>query len=368
MADEAVATETAAPATQAAAPKANESFVQRMERIGGVDVFKPEPVEEATAETVTAEPAKAEKVEKPKAEKKPAASAERIEELKALATELGMTLEDGRVTSAERARLRVTSQAKAKELLELEQAATQRIEEARKTFEEELQFAQGVSAFKDSKDFQSLAKSLGYEDWNKLQDDVLAQASDPNYRRLLELEKRDKERAEAEEKSKKDAEERQRESKRIAAEQRYITGLSNEMGKSQNKLLAAFADDALFVNQVYNIQKQHYNPLTDETIEIDDALKFIPPNGKSLNSVMEGLYQKLRSVYGEQAAPATTAPAAGTGSKPKPRTDALPPPKASKPSKVDPTDRRAWMQNASGRFTQAINEDIRREANGRGSE
>jgi len=363
MADE------AAPAAEAATPaaKVNEPFVQKMERLGGVDVFKPEPVDEAGAETTEPAETKAEseKPAKPKAEKKPEAT-DKLEQLKALAEAAGMVLEDGRVTSAERASLRVTSQAKAKELLDLEQAATQRIEEARKAFEGELQFARGVSAFKDSKDFQALAKSLGYEDWNKLQEDVIAQASDPNYRRLLELENWKKEQAERDERSKKEAETRQAESARVAAQQRYVTQLSNEMGKSQNKLLASFADDSLFVNQIYNIQKQHYNPATDETITIDDALKFIPPNGKSLNSVMEGLYQKLKGVFGEQQA--ATLPAAGTTAKPKPRTDAVPPPKAGKPSKIDPTDRRSWMQNAANRFTQAVNEDIRREVNGRGSE
>lgn len=366
MADEA----TAATETPAApAPKTNEPFIAKMERLGGVDVFKPEPVEEAEQATETAEAkTEPEKVAKPKAEKKPDAPAanEKLEQLKALAAEVGMVIENGRVLSAERAKIRAISQEKTKELIEQERAVIQRIEDARKAFDEELQFARGVSAFKDSKDFQALAKSLGYEDWNKLQDDVLAQASDPNYRRLLELEKRDKQRAEAEERAKAEAEARQQESARVAAQQRYVTQLSNEMGKSSNKLLASFADDSLFVNQIYNIQKQHYNPATDETITIDDAIKFIPPNGKSLNSVMEGLYQKLKGVFGEtQAAPQ---PAAGTVAKPKPRTDAVPPPKASKPSKVDPTDRRSWMQNAANRFTQAVNEDIRREVNGRGSD
>src|SRR6185295_11645430 len=240
MADE------AAPAAEAATPaaKVNEPFVQKMERLGGVDVFKPEPVDEAGAETTEPAETKAEseKPAKPKAEKKPEAT-DKLEQLKALAEAAGMVLEDGRVTSAERASLRVTSQAKAKELLDLEQAATQRIEEARKAFEGELEFARGVSAFKDSKDFQALAKSLGYEDWNKLQEDVIAQASDPNYRRLLELENWKKEQAERDERSKKEAETRQAESARVAAQQRYVTQLSNEMGKSQNKLLASRSEE-----------------------------------------------------------------------------------------------------------------------------
>ena len=369
MADEQAA---ATEARTEAAPKVDTKlpFAEQMRAIDP-NVFEPEPAgepaAEASTETLAEEKpkkgkakadAKATKVEVPED-----ATPAELEQLKQLAAKLGFSVDEQRLSTAERAEWRKYTTNKQRELERLEQEANERVGNATKEFEERFQLADKVWDFKKTRDYQQLAKTLGFDDWDKLQEDVLAHHTDPNYRRIREMEERlaEKERAETERTQREEA--AQLEARRIQGQNQYRADLSAKMAQSKDPLVREMAADPSFVMAVFRIQQEHYDPVRDATIEPEEAAsKAIRGAAMPLRSEMKGLYERLHRVFG--AAPPEPAKPAGTTSKPKPRTDALP---ASNPAKVtrhDPSQR-AWFQQAAEQMRQAAEEERReRIANG----
>jgi len=317
------------------------------------------PAEATEAEPAAEKPAKAAKAPKPKVIEIPAdATASELEQLKALATKHGLVLEDGKVTTGERVRLRQEHQGRQRMLEDREREAQAKLEQATKAFEDRFKFADEVSEFRSTRDFQKLAKSLGYDNWDKLQEEVIAQNTDPHYRKLRELEdwKTQQERTNQERLQR---EEMQRqESNRVEAQRAYTTRLSNEMAGSKDPLVASMADDPSFIQAIFKIQQEHYNPVDDSTVTPEQAASMAMRGAaKPVRLELEALYKRLHKVFGAAGEPKPE-PAAGTVAKPKPKTDAIPAPRASKVTKHDPSSR-DWFRMAEEQMKQAAEEERR---------
>lgn len=361
---------------QPAAPARDLPFADQMRAIDP-NVFNPDtPIHPDTPELEPAgqaAPAAAEGA-KP-AEKKSArqrvidvpadATAAELEQLKALAAKHGYEFDEKNLTTAEKARFRKHADGRQRQIEQLEREAQERVEKATKEFEDRFKFADEVSEFKSTRDYQKLAKSLGFENWDKLQEEVIAQNTDPNYRRLRELEQYRAEQERREQERAQREETQRQESARIEAQQRYMTKLSSDMQTSKDPLVQAMADDPSFVNAIFQIQREHYNPADDSTVTPERAaLMAVRGAAKPVKAELEALYKRLHKVFGAQQE--KPVPAAGTVAKPKPRTDAIPAPRVSKPTKTDPGTR-DWMAMATEQLRQAAEEDHRRELANKGA-
>jgi hypothetical protein len=222
----------------------------------------------------------------------PEGEAGKLAELRELAAKHGYTLTDsGRVEVRERAQFREEQRSK-RQAFEAERA---RFDQEVSTHRQQLQQqAQAVIAAKralDSGDFDAFAQAMGEKDWNAINSRVINQFADPNYRRMLELEQRDRLREAEVQRQREESARVQTEQQRAQERQAYMSNLSTEMGDSDDPLVAAFADDPAFVRAVFRLQEQHYDGV--ETISVADAVNFRPKGGRSLREEMRAVYTRL---------------------------------------------------------------------------
>lgn len=402
----------AAPAavSEPAAPKRPESISEKMERLGWekdtphgdnpeslgaksrareVSAASEEPAktEQHTDpkpkanEPDGAEPDEKTKPDVPKPKTDAAVDAKR-EQLKALIAELGMQLDDTRVTSAERAALRGERRDAREALEKLENEAKERIAAATKALEERDSSAKPrfdkLSTFEkaiESGDHDQIAKVAGFEDWDKLQEHVIALKADPAYQRMRALERQvaERERAEKEreEKAAKEAEERtvaeQRQAEERAQQQaraEYMRGLSATMAKSEDPVVKAMADDPAFVGAVFRVQQSHY--AGGDAMTPEEAIRTAAKGtqGQPLVAELKKLYDRLAPVFGQPqpsaGAVVASVKAEDRAERPKAkRTPAPSPPPAASKTKMDD---REWKVSAARRLEEAVREE--RRANG----
>ena len=361
------------PASVANSAKGNEHFSDAMRRIGGDKVFE-KPTEDTAPEAEGEEKpvegeAKpddteklAEKAKRPAKEKPIAVTPEaEQEQLKALAEKHGFILENGRVTTAERAKFREERRTHSEALKTAETNALSKIEEARKTFETELGMARTITAAIETGDANALAKALGREDWNKLQEHFLSHQADPNYKRVLELEEKVRQREEREKQEEAQRTEREQQQQRIQAQNQYKATLAESMKPSKDPLIASMAEDPLFINAIFAIQQAHYDG--SQTVTPEQAIKLVPRGGqRSLYDEMKTLHERLSKAFAS-AAPAAPVVEAPPARKPAPK--GPPPPATPKPSTLSRQQRdREWIEHARQRLDEAILEDRRAERTG----
>jgi hypothetical protein len=367
-----------------------ETFAQQMERFGGFTTAdgapapddgtpaKPAPdaadaklAKKAKGKKGKAEPAA--KVEGAVAAAAPAAIAaaapavDKLEQLKALAAELQMEFDGHAVTVRERVDFREAKQ-KLNERIELqEREVLQRLNDAKSQFSDKLTKADKIEQAYAVGDFEGLAKLLGAKDWNGLQEEVIARISDPNYKRLQELERKEQER-EAERSQREQEQERHTNSARQRqALKQHQEALSEQMKSSTDPLVSAMHDDPQFIAAVIEVQRQNWDGKT--TVSPEKAIKiaakgFVAP----LQQHMKNLYDRLQKVFGAtpaQAAQAVQAAAPALAA----AIEAAPAPKANKTAIVPtggsdvasvvkkPTTKKERDAEFSRRLREAIAED-----------
>lgn len=244
------------------------------------------------------------KAEPPAAEPaKPAAKAApeeptvaKLEQLRALSKELGYTLEETRVSVGERAQFRQQRQQHFEQVRQLEaqaQAQAQAIlNEANVRASVALKAQQAI----DSGDFEAFAKALGRKDWNDLNREAIGRFADPNYRKVQELEAWKRQQEEQAQKAHQEARQRAQEQQRESQVQAYKAELSTTMAQSTDPLLAAFADDPLFIDAVFRVQDTYFDGNT--TITPEEAVRIKPKNGGDpLFEEMRRLYSRLEKAF-----------------------------------------------------------------------
>lgn len=211
-----------------------------------------------------------------------------------------------------------------------------KLDSDRKAFDEErgkfsprVEKAEKLLQLMETADYENLAKEAGYDGWDKFQEHVLGVITDPNYKRTRELERKLAEKEAAEKKEREEREHQEltaRERAAAQAEQQrraqavagHKKSLSEAMAKSADRTVAAMADDPAFVNTVFEIQRQNYDPSTNSTVSPEQAIKMALRGGqRTVREELTLLYQRLKKAVGEdeaqamvQAAAAQAVPAA----------------------------------------------------------
>lgn len=327
--DAATAVVTAPNAPNAiSAPVAGETFAQQMERFGGFTAGDGSPLAEDAAPSAPAPDAADSKVAKGKKGKAAASKAakaagavvetavaaaapevaaaaapavDKLAQLKTLAAELNLDVDDTRVSVRERVEFR-EAKAKLHRQIENQQAEVLRqLNEAKGQFSDELTFAQKIKLAKANNDYEGIAQLLGAKDWNGLQEDVIAQISDPNYKRLRELEQFKTQQEEQTERQRVENERRSFAQRQEQARGEHVQHLTAQMRNSKDPLVAAMHDDPLFINTVIEVQRQNWDGQT--TVTPEKAIKIAAQGFQApLETTMRTVYEKLHKVFGAQTA------------------------------------------------------------------
>ena len=328
-----------------------ESFAEKWARHGGNvddlgDKKEPEAAEAAPSEPATKEPEPAEP-KKPE----PAHNAE-LAQLKELAKKLGMSFDGGRVTTEERAEFREAKRRQRSRLEADREAVQKEVQEYRQNLGQELETATRLFKARDDGDWNGLAQVLGFEDYNAMQREVATRVSDPNYRRMRELEEWRSRQEQAEQERQAKAEEARVEQDHQRAISDYVTQLSTAMRQSEHPVLKALGGQRFFVQAVHAIQREQYDG--DSTVTPEEALLLpVPGSTVPLAEELRAVYGVLHQAFGGATAPKE--PAAGPAKKQDQSTvkSAPVPPtaksQASAPKKL-PFDRRDFTKYALERI------------------
>ncbi len=228
-------------------------------------------------------------------------------------------------------------------------------EKERGEFSPRVEKGEKVLKLMESADYEGLAKEAGYEDWDKFQAHVLGTISDPNYRETRALrreleERKAKEKADAEAAEKKTKAEQEEHARRTHAQQQtqavaaHKKGLSDAMAKSSDRLVQHMADDPAFLNAVFEIQRQNYDPSTNSTVTPEQACRMALRGApRTLKEEVSQLRDRLNKALGEDvpAAPA----AAAEPAKPKASKTGVVPSTAT----VEPAAAGKWPGGAKGK-------------------
>lgn len=363
MENETTTTEAAATETPKPAEKGNGIPSPRESLAAAVKKLESGEVEETTDESAPVAPEKAEKAKR--AAKQPEGDASlatgELEQLKALATKLGLALEDGKVTTTERVKLREERRANLAAIAQAEKDAIAKVQAARSDWEPKIKRAEDFEAAAKAGDYEAMAKLAGFKDWNELQDDQIKKHADPNYVKLREIETKlqqaERERAEREEEDKR----QQLTRAEVEAQANHKRQLQSVMAQSPDPLVKGMHDMPNFINAVFNVQRRVWQESGGrDVLTAEAAIKWKPPEGGV------SLYEELEAMHGRLAPAFTRAapPPAGTPEKPKPKTATPPTPAASPRARPDFRPGRGFTQEQKDRMAAALQEDIRRERTG----
>lgn len=337
----------AAPPMVASKPVAGETFAQQMERFGGFTGADGAPAADDGSPSAPAPDAADAKIAKAKKGRKgakatataPAAAAvvaaveaapavaqaaaapavDKLARLRALATELEMDVDGATVTARERVEFREAKKKLSERIMAQEREVLQRLEQAKAQFSDKLGKADRIEAAAAAGDFEGLAKLLGKKDWNALQEDVIAQISDPNYKRLKELEQYRQQQEEREAQAQQLQERQSFAQRQQQARAEHVTSLQGQMRASTDPLVAAMHDDPQFIAAVIEVQRQNWDG--HSTVSPEKAIKMAAQGFQApIAQHMRGLYDRLQKVFGatpaqaaavvQAAAPAVAAAAA----------------------------------------------------------
>jgi hypothetical protein len=300
--------------------------------------------DEPTEETETPAP-------KPAAEEKTDADKlGRLGLIKKLAAEEGLVVEDGKILTKQLAEFRLLKKEQRNQIARAEKDAIGRIENAQKELDDRFKKVQSLEAALKGRDHQGLAKALGYEDWDKLQQEIVAWNSDPHYQELREIKEwKAQQEAEAERAAQQRAQQQQQQ-QRAEMETKYIGDLSGVMKGSQDPVVAAMAEDPLFVRAVYRIQQENWDGR--ETVTPEQAVRMSAQGARvTLGEELQALHARLDKAFAKQRADAAPKQPAA----PKPKIVGAPKPGPSEPAKFE--KRLDRMRHYSDRLSEASERD-----------
>jgi hypothetical protein len=305
------------PPEPSAAPK---SFEERWKAVESTVEDDPAPAAAADAKPAAAEkPAKAAPTDTKEAKRA---------QLKALALELGLTVDDAGVSTQEAIEVRAAKRKNLAWKAEQEAKFAKERTEWESTNLPKLKRTEAADAAFDAGDPDAFAQAYGAKDWNELQSGFINRIADPNYKELKrikdELEKEKAAKAEAQKQSEEQAARQQQAQVRA----NYFRTLSDQCKASQDPLARALAEDMGFLQDVFAVQKEHWDPDAQKTVSIEEAIKLANRNGPSVHDRMKSFHDRLSKAFGSlPAAPAAAAPAAPAknGKKPAPKTAVTPP-------------------------------------------
>lgn len=373
------------------APKMSESFAEKWQRHvessgSSVDDGPDEDGEEAPPPAAESKPnGKADPGAPPTEREK------KLEQLRSLATELGYGLDEKDVTIAERKAFREAKR-KNQAWLEAERAKDreglsakeQELEKKHAEFAETVKWASELKAsFSEARDYDARAKALGFPSWDAMIEDSVEAFSDPNYKRLKELERFKEEQLKAAEAAKaegekktaaeREAQERAEADKRRAvATQQVLQGIQGDLSSSTDPVLQAFSDDTTLINGIFQLMQKNWDNATKSTVTVAQAVRLPLAGGKTLLELLRETHsraiQRAHKAWGADVFPEDFRKKLGTPT-PTPKKGApLPPPKREKEKDEEEVpagggrdqfgrfrSEREWREN---RFRQVMGEAI----------
>jgi len=248
-------------------------------------------------------------------------------QLKAIAEELGLAVDDTAVSVAERAEHRAAIR-RQKAQLEADREAFLRDKgEFDKNKGEKVAKAEAILAALESGDPDAFATNAGFKDFNDFQHNFLKRLADPNYSEFKKLQKEIEDQKAERQKAEEEAKQQQAAKQRAQAMDTYMANLTAQAKASANPLVAAMADDPLFLNAVFAIQRDNWDDETQSTCTIDQAIKKATKGAKTdLETELRGLRDRLNKGFAEPTLPAAAAKlnGGGNGKKPAPKTAVVP--------------------------------------------
>ncbi len=272
-------------------------------------------------------------------------------QLKALAAELGLTIDDGGVTTADAIEVRAQKRRNQAWKAEQEAALAKRESE----LGEKVKKSQAIFDAYERGDPEGFAQALGAKSFDELQQSWIKRIADPNYMELRRLQQEVDARKAKEEKDAEEAQTRAQQQKTLEIRRNYMRTLSETCKNSQDPLLQALHDDMGFLSDIFQVQKENWDEDAQRTISVEEAIKRVRRNNApSVRDNMQRFYERLHKAFGSPAAE-TAAPAAAklNGKKPAPKTAVTPPNTveggAAAPKPSDP----GWREYALRRMKEA---------------
>jgi hypothetical protein len=218
---------------------------------------------------------------------------EKLEQLKALAAEVGVDFDGERVTTRDRVNFRAERR-ELKEKLSVKEADLQaRFDRATASLEDRYASAVKLQEAIDSRDFDQIAKEAGYETFGAMSVAHVQRRLSPDQQEMAKLrgelvaEKR--ERAAWQERQK----ERQAEAQRADSITEYKQDLTTELRDHSDPAIADFAREPSFVDMVFTVQQQHWDG--QQTLPTNEAVNMV------INE-LRGTYSRMNRFFGNQAA------------------------------------------------------------------
>ena len=258
--------------------------------------------------------------EKPKRNGDPTAGDKAMFE--ALAKKLGFAIEGSSVSVEERAEWR-RAKAREKEAIARERAEWEKTKQTTPEQVEKVGKADKILAALDAGDPDGFAQATGFKDFNEFQQSFIKRLADPNYMELRKLQQWKEQKEQREREQEAEGLNRAEQAKRAKAYSEYMSDLTEKCKASSNPLVAAMHDDPLFLQAVYNVQKDHWDPDKQQTVPVEEAIRIAARGGQSLESELKGLLERLKKGFPEMAA-AVDAATAGKPIKKAPRTGVVP--------------------------------------------
>lgn len=283
-----------------------------------------------------------------------------------IARKSGYKLDGQTVSVKERADFREWQRQAKKTLEDRERAISDQLGSKAKELEAEIQLGKALREAHARGDYDGVAKALGVENWEALQGDFIKRLADPNHQRLMDLEKREREREEGAQKQRELYEQQQRQAQHEAIVRNDKIRISGAMKESENRMARELSDLPDVVNMVHAVLLHHQDPATGRTISLDDAMnKPLPGGSVAISVILRQWHERLAKAFAAgEAAPTLQASAAATeAAKPKGKTE--PAPKVAPSAARTFADTREWTQSATERLKKAFEEDAQKEAESR---
>lgn len=382
-------TTTQAPAPAASpddasgrAPAAGESFLEQWDRLS--DASPDEPATAASSDEGSADAAKPDpgkpgrrpdgkfaRKDKPapKAPVGKALPADKRAQLEALAGELGLAVDLTEVHWRERAEVREQRRKMRAQQEQAEAALAKKYEDSVGGVKDRLAREEAVAAAWEARDHEALAKALGAKNWDEVQAEIIAKASDPNWKKLREHEQElarlKQERESATEQATRTA--RQQQEQQVRSE--HFARMGEHMRQSADPVCKALWDDPLLRQSILQVQQENW-----------DGVAVLPPE-KAIRVPLKGaktsIYEDLRAFASQiaKAFPdevASALPKPDPSRKPAPRSAPVPPrrgaPEASVPDyrdkKTGRHDDRAFFDSFRERISEAASQERAATASG----
>jgi len=229
----------------------------------------------------------------------------KMEQLRSLAKELGMAIDDGAISVSERVKFRQEQARKRGALQEEQEAFKARFSQAVEALEHKYGSVAELKEAWDSGDHDAYAKAHGFKNFGELTQEYVAQHNNPDRKKMREIEGK-LQQAEAEREQRAEQERsRQHQSHISQREQAYRNSLTEDLSAIGDPLITRGLMDQSFVANVVEVQKRHYDRRTRTTISAQEAAEEVIDNTR-------GWWNTLNKFFGDQAPTPERHTAAGT--------------------------------------------------------